>query len=200
MSAHLGDQIELYALGDLSTQEKIAVEAHLATCMECTRAVGEAELTVANLAELLPAYHAPRALRVRNSAPWLGAIAAAFVAGLLVAGGMFAYLNGHRADPDVRAQVAMVQSHFDHTTLTPVSDGAPATKVIFARDKAWLYAIADDGGSTYHLVAVTGNTQHDLGMLTAHGATASIFVEHPPTLSEIELLNGDRVVARGILR
>ena len=206
MSTHLGDEIELYALGDLLPEERAAVEAHLATCMDCTRAVGEAEQTLAEFAELLPAYRAPRATRAHTSAPWRGAIAAAFIAGLLVAGAALAFINRTTVgdttigQQDVRAQIAMVNSHFNHTTLAPVSAGAPAAKVIFARDKAWLYAIVNDGDPGYHLLAVAGNTRRDLGALTAHGATASVFVEHPPLLSEVELVHGDRVVARGMLR
>ena len=206
MSTHLGDEIELYALGDLSHEERAAVEAHLAVCMECTRSVGEAERTLAEFAELLPSYRAPRAARMQSSARWRGAIAAAFIAGLLVAGGTLAFVNrawsGNATigQQDVRAQIAMVNSHFDHTTLAPASPGAPPAKVIFARDKAWLYAIVNDNDPGYHLVAVSGDTRRDLGVLTVHGATASLFVQHPPSLSELALVNGDRVVARGMLR
>ncbi|MGH7328195.1 MAG: zf-HC2 domain-containing protein, partial [Polyangiaceae bacterium] len=201
MSVHLGDEIELYALGDLSAQERAEIEAHLADCDMCTRAVGEAEETLAQMASLLPAFKAPKRSRLRSvwSVPAARiAIAASFVIGLLVAAGTlpFLTLTSRTSSDDVRAQAAMTHSHFVHVELAPVMAGAPAAKVIYARDRSWLYAIVDDGHSAYRLVSI-GNSgaPHDLGTLVSHGETASLFADHPPSGDTVELVSGDRIIA-----
>ncbi|MBV8355632.1 MAG: zf-HC2 domain-containing protein, partial [Candidatus Eremiobacteraeota bacterium] len=56
MSVHPTDDLELYALGDLEASERSTIEAHLAQCATCRRAVGEAEETLAALADALPRY------------------------------------------------------------------------------------------------------------------------------------------------
>lgn len=205
MSAHLGDQIELYAIGDLAPEERAEIERHLETCEECTRALGEAEETLAQMASLLPSYKAPKRTVLRSvwSLPAARiAMAASFVIGLLVAAGTlpFLTLTSKTGNDDVRAQVAMTHSHFEHIELASETAGAPAAKVIYARDHSWLYAIVDDGRPGYRLVSVVSGVPHDLGVLVTHGETASLFVEHPPAGDMLELVAGERIIARGILR
>lgn len=205
MTAHLGDEIELYALGDLTPEERAAVEAHLDSCDMCTRAVGEAEVTLAAMSSLLPAYRAPKRTALRGvwSLPAArAAIAAAFVIGLLVAAGTLPFLtvSSPTGNDDVRAQVAMTHAHFEHIELVPVTPGTPAAKVIYAKDRSWLYAIVDDGRPGYSLLSVTSSGPRNLGVLVAHGATASIFIDHPPAADVVELVSDGRVVARGMLR
>ena len=205
MSAHLGDELELYALGDLSEDERTAVESHLEGCEECTRALGAAEETLARMTSLLPAYRAPKRTQLRSF--WTMpvarmAIAAAFVVGLLVAAGTLPFL-GVRPEAnsdDIRAQVAMTHSHFQHVQLAPLVAGAPAAKVIFARDRSWVYAIVDDGRAGYHLMLKTGSAAPvDLGALVAHGDSASLFIDHSLPSSELELVRDERTLARGML-
>jgi anti-sigma factor RsiW len=205
MSTHLGEELELYALGDLSDEERAKIEEHLATCDECVRAVASAEETLAHMTSLLPAYRAPRRTALRNV--WMmpaarTAIAAAFVVGLLVAAGTLPFLSVRpgTSGQDARAQIAMTHAHFEHIQLEPLVAGAPAVKVIYARDRSWMYAIADDGRPGYHLhVAVGSGPSQDLGELITHDGSASLFVEHPPTGNELELVSNDRILARGML-
>jgi len=205
MSMHLGEELELYALGDLSPEERANVEQHLETCDECIRALAAAEETLAQMTSLLPAYRAPRrtALRSLWTMPAARiAIAASFVIGLLLAAGTLPFLGvkpGISGD-DVRAQIAMTHSHFEHVQLTPLVTSAPSVKVIYARDRAWMYAIADDGRAGYHLYLAAGSSPpHDLGELVAHEGSASLFVEHPPAGNELLLISNDRTLARGML-
>jgi hypothetical protein len=200
MSTHLGDELELYALGDLSADERAEVERHLETCDECTRALGATEEALARMSSLLPAYQAPKRTVLRNfwSHPAARmAIAASFVVGLLVAAGTLPFLTVRPSNDaqDIRAQIAMTHSHFEHVQLTGVVAGAPAVKVIFARDKSWLYAIVDDGRPGYHLFV----GKNDLGELVAHDGSASLFVEHPPSGNPLALVANDRTLARGML-
>ncbi|MGA3037826.1 MAG: zf-HC2 domain-containing protein [Vulcanimicrobiaceae bacterium] len=205
MSTHLGDELELYALGDLSPEERAEVEQHLATCDECIHALAAAEETLAQMTSLLPAYRAPRRTTLRNM--WTMpaariAIAAAFVVGLLVAVGTLPFLTIKPgiSSQDARAQIAMTHSHFEHVQLTPLIAGAPAVKVIYARDRAWMYAIADDGRPGYHLYLAAGSSPpQDLGELVAHDGSASLFVEHPPAGNVLLLVTNGRSLARGML-
>lgn len=205
MSTHLGDELELYALGDLSPEERANVEEHLATCEECVRALATAEETLAQMTSLLPAYRAPRRSALRDL--WMMpaarmAIAAAFVVGLLVAAGTlpFISLRPGTTGQDARAQIAMTRAHFEHVQLEPLVAGAPAIKVIYARDRSWMYAIADDGRPGYHLHLSEGSgASHDLGELVTHDGSSSLFVEHPPAGNELQLVSNDRILARGML-
>lgn len=197
---HPDDDLQLYALGDLSFEERSAVEAHLEGCVECSRIVGEAESALADMSDLIPAFRAPRRSRFRPNF-WRGAIAAALIVGMILAGGTVALIRQAQGrNDDVRAQVAMTNSHFNHVQLDPVAAGAPAAKVIYARDKSWLYAIVDDGHEPFRLVAVDFAGRHDLGTLAGHGITSSLFVEKTPEVKQVELLSGDRVIARGMLK
>jgi anti-sigma-K factor RskA len=205
MSTHLGDELELYALGDLSPEERANVEEHLATCDECVRELAAAEETLAHMTSLLPAYRAPRRSTLRNL--WTMpaarmALAAAFVVGLLVAAGTLPFITLHSGttDQDARAQIAMTHAHFEHVQLAPLITGAPAVKVIYARDRSWMYVIADDGRPGYHLYLTPGSgPRQDLGELVAHDGSASLFVEHPPAGNELQLVSNDRILARGML-
>lgn len=202
MSEHFEEDLELYALGDLDEPERAAIDAHAKTCAQCARRLGEAEETLASMTSLLPAYRAPQ----RRGAVWKPAarvaVAAAFVAGLLVASFTLAFVNvgGGSNNDDVRAQIAMTHAHFEHIELEPVAGGAPAAKVIYAQDRSWLYAIVGDGRSGYRLLSVGPSGTHELGQLVAHGGSSSVFIAHPPDGSDLELVFGNGIVARGTLR
>ena len=65
-----GDQfrelIEAYALGALDPQERVSLEAHLASgCADCAKALGEAAWLVSQLAYLVPEAQPPGMLRGR---------------------------------------------------------------------------------------------------------------------------------------
>ena len=202
MNAHPVDDLELYALGDLEPSERAAIEAHVAECASCRHTVGEAEESLAALADALPRYRLPQPRRAQR----YGALAAAFVAGLILAGGSLVGYDRLHPQPlgdDVRAQVAMTHAHFLHVSLEPVSAGAPAAKVVYARDRRWLYALADDSRRPYDLVEIDARgTKHDLGRLAAHDGSSSLFVSltAPAGRDEVDLVAGDQVVARGTLR
>lgn len=200
----MGDELELYALGDLGPEERAAVEQHLESCEECERELGKIEETLAQMTSLLPAYRAPKRTQLRSL--WAlpaarMAIAAAFVIGLLVAAGTLPFLGvkPSATSDDVRAQVAMTHAHFVHVELHGVAAGAPAVKVIFAHDRSWIYVIADDGRAGYHLLSTASGTPTDLGTLVAHGASSSLFVDRSVPRGALELVRDGQIVARGML-
>lgn len=201
MSAHYEEELELFALGDLEPAERAAIEAHVKDCVECTRRLGEAEEALARMSSLLPAYRAPgRAQTVWRPGTRV-AVASAFIAGLIAAALTFAFVNlNGTSNTDVRAQIAMINSHFTHVQLEAAAPGAPAAKVIFPPNHAWLYAIVDDGRPGYRLLLVSpAGPPRDLGGLIAHGASSSLFVERAPPGYEVELARNGEIVARGRL-
>lgn len=123
---HIGENAELYALGELDELEAARVERHARACAACSSRLGDAEATVLQLIEAGGAATVPQALdrRVRFAQPvsptraWIGAVAAAFVLGLLPWGWTMTQprQNG-TAQPAVDA---MLVGHFSHAPLLPL--------------------------------------------------------------------------------
>lgn len=197
MSEHLDERAELYALGDLSDDERREVEVHLASCEPCTRAVGEAEAALAAMADLLPQYRAPaprvmvfRRLpaRIVRWAVAAAGIAAAFAAGWFV---------HPQPGADERVQLAMVHSHFAHVAL---AGPGPHAKAIYAPDGAWIYLIVDEPGA-YTATYGPPDRQHVIPMQrngTAQAGFVSPADVHPG--DEVRLSRDGTVIERAVLR
>jgi hypothetical protein len=205
MSEHIGELAELYVLGDLDANDVALLEAHIATCAACLRRVGEAEETVLALergdaAAVVPAMLERRLeLPQRRRLPFVS-IASAAAAGLVI--GILATLLAFsfRSNDTQRALVAMVGSHFNHAQFAPVgSQRAVPAKVIYARDRHWLFIIAT-GAVRYHVYAVDAHGGVSLGDLHPGGGSSTLFVGHPVTQTTLELLDGATIVERAVLR
>jgi hypothetical protein len=203
---HVAEMAELYALGALDPQERAHVDAHVATCAACERALGEAEATVTMLDDLTVARATPPARlghRIAASAQagspvragrpravftgWYATAASiAFVLG--IGGGVTAdrmATAGKSNGPDDRALATLATAHFLHESFRADAPGAPAAKVIYARDGGWLYVIVDAPNCHCRIVAGSGEGQRDLGPPLQHGSTSTLFVEpagRPSTL------------------
>jgi Putative zinc-finger len=201
--SHIGDLAELYVLGELDRSDRAAVDAHIATCMQCLRQVGEAEETLLALergvlaqptSELLD-----RRMRFgatpRRYAPYVLAAAAGLVLGILT------MLPGYfRAQgPPQAALLAMINSHFNHAQFAAIgSTKAPGAKVIYARDRSWLYILAD-GSEHYAVYAINGTVSTRLGDLQPGGSTSALYVAHAPAANAVELRDGSTIVERAAL-
>lgn len=188
MSPHLDEDLELYALGVLSDEERAQVEAHVADCPQCSARLGDAEAVVAKLAlAYRPSTVAPQRL-ARIAAPWI-AVAATFVMAVGVTLG--ALVQTHRLQAQVGADDAVLSTiattHFNHVDFTKTTPGAPTAKVLNARDGAWLYVIVDAPESGLRVVGVRDGSPVDLGPVRVHGATATLFVHNPGMLARLEL-------------
>ncbi len=204
---HVGEFAELYALGALSDAERYAVDAHVAGCAECRRRIGAAEEAVLALECGMMERATPPALDERmvfaRSAPafalgqW-ARLAAAFVLGAILATSAFsAWLHPRSAENP--AIVAMIDSHFNHSQFAPLFAGAPAAKVIYARDRSWLYVLVKAPRS-YGVYAGTGASAKLLGESQPSGATSELFVEHAGGVETLELRDGSTPIARAQLR
>lgn len=198
--AHIGENAELYALGALSESEHAAVDAHIADCAECLRRVGEAEETV--LALEREAVAEPQAAQPANVLPlrrrgvsvwWIpAAAAAALILGLLV--------------PRMPAQqqqqspplLAMIHSHFSHAQFSGPA-GAPAAKVIYARDRSWYYVIVE-GSHRYEVDGVHAQQRTNLGTTQPVGATSELFVRMTQRFETLELREGGTVAEKASIR
>jgi hypothetical protein len=205
---HLGERAELYALGMLDGVERGAVETHLATCAECRRRVGEAEETLLEMDRRLRSQPPPAELdrRVRASRrgslgtrgfSWY-ALAAAFLIGLLPSIGLFANrMHAERVESArTAATIAMVDSHFAHAQFAAIGGKqAPDAKVVFARDRSWLYVIVV-GAKSYDVAAAANGAMIPLGATQSHGGASELFVRNPPRAKELVLLDDHAPVAR----
>jgi hypothetical protein len=201
---HIGELAELYVLGELDPSERDAVEAHIASCMQCLRRVGEAEETLLALErgalveptpELLDRRMRFAAKPVRRYATFALAAAAGLVLGILT------MLPGYfRPQAPQAALVAMIHSHFNHAQFAAVgSANAPPAKVIYARDRSWLFIVAD-GSQRYAVYAINGSASTRLGDLQPQGATSTLYVVHAPAANAVELREGSTIVERAALR
>jgi anti-sigma factor RsiW len=211
--AHVGDNIEAYALGVLDDTERAAVDAHIAGCDECLQLVGRAEETVASLTAALPRLRPPAGLgarlthsagisasegpvrpsllRLRAFAPLATAAALALALGGTLVQNQ--HMRGELTQEDA-ALTHVVHAHFLHVTMTPGSGETVSAKVIFARDGSWIYVLADRPPEGVHVVATVAGVERDLGPLVALGAVSSLFadVEKP---SAVTLRDGARTIA-----
>lgn len=187
---HLSQDAELYPLGVLDDDAARKVERHVALCSECAERVAQAQAVAASLAAALPLSTPSPALerRLRESArpqpsvklraslfPF--ALAAAFALAFLGLEWQALVLHERLQSEDV-ALVTMVNSHFNHVSMSPESANPVAAKILYARDGSWMYIIADRPGGSIHAIAETATGTVDLGVLTSTGETASLLV-HP---------------------
>jgi hypothetical protein len=200
---HLGESAELYALGTLGDIERARVERHVRTCDGCAKRLGDAETTVLGLIEAdasQPAMPRGRTPAFTSRAPWwIGAVAAAaFVAGLLPWG--FASLRERPAsrvaqDGQQVALTAMLAGHFAHAAFVSGAPGAPAAKVIYAREGGWLYVIVAPGSETLDVRVARNGKRAIVGSIAGSGATRSAFVSGIGRVDVVELLDRGVLVA-----
>jgi len=218
---HVGENAELYALGALDPQERADVDRHLATCLQCTREVGQAEAAVAMLDDAtIPQVEAPPALGRRLAASvatlaaskvvplrrarWSPQLAMAASIALVVGlGGGIALdrsSGGSRAAiRDEKALEKVAASHFLHASFASLVPGAPTAKVLYARDGSWYYVIVDDDVSGCHVVARSAAGDVDAGSLVPGSQTSTLFVQPRARPLSLELVRDGRVIATAAL-
>jgi len=195
---HLGELAELYALGALEPHERAQVEAHVASCANCARALGAAEVTVAALDDaFVPQLDPPERLgariaasaqavvplaprRVSRSAalpaPSFYATAAALLLAAGIGGGA---LVEHSTDVrqvahDSAVLATIATAHFNHVSFTVREPSAPVSKVLYARDGAWFYVVIDSATCDCRVVVRSAAGERDWGKPEVRGSTATL--------------------------
>ncbi len=210
---HVRDQAEAYALGLLDDAERAAVDAHVGTCDECVRLVGQAEETVASLASALPRMTPSAALKARlgsslaaasgRARPSLALARLRAIAPLATAAALALALGGALVQNNqMRGELAqengalthVVHAHFLHVNMTPAPGESLVAKVLFARDGSWIYVLADRPPRGLRVVATVDGVERDLGPLASDGTVGSLFAEVQKP-SDVSLRDGTRTIA-----
>jgi anti-sigma factor RsiW len=193
---HIGENAELYALGQLDELEASRVERHVRTCDVCAKRLGEAEEAVLCLIESCdvaaePPAELDRRVRFSGQPPraWIAAVAAAFLVGLLPWGVTTVRHSDEGSGSNQQlAMNAMLAGHFLHTPVAALVPGAPHAKVIYPREGGWLYVLVGAASQSLDVVAVTGNQRTTIASIAPGTATRGAFVEIVQRVSSVELL------------
>jgi hypothetical protein len=218
---HLGERAELYALGALESHERAQVEAHVASCASCTRALGAAEVTVAALdGAFVPQLDPPERLgariaasaqavvplaprgvsrRAASPAPSFYATAAALLLAAGIGGGALAEHSTEmrQVAHDSAVLATIATAHFNHVSLTAREPSAPVSKVLYARDGAWFYVVIDSPACDCRVVGRSAAGERDLGKPEVRGTTATLFVRDFSRPTSLELVDATGRVISG---
>ncbi|HEY1976999.1 MAG TPA: zf-HC2 domain-containing protein [Candidatus Baltobacteraceae bacterium] len=198
-NAHVGEDAELYALGQLDASRRERLERHVRVCGECAHRVGEAEATVLRLIEggaSGASAGALRPFRARASSPtwkWAAAIAAAFVLGLLPWLGSMR--SARTPEPQQLAMTALLNGHFQHAPFVADAPDAPAAKVIYARTGEWIYVLAAPGTGALSIVTSADGKRATVATLPPAMQTRAAFVPLSARIDEVVLSSGTRQLA-----
>ncbi len=214
---HVADLAELYALGALADDDRVAVDAHLRDCAACARAVGAAEDDVARIASAQTQWNAPAELADRiagllhvepplarprfASRPWqFAAIAAALILGLLPS----AYLwSENRSMHDAMlAQSAAVErlAAVPHRTTEFHRNGEPvAAEVMYPSDGSWYVVLVRDTTKTMQVAWMHDGERTMLGSAVPRGNVAMLYLPKSHPMGRLALMDGDRIVAEATL-
>jgi anti-sigma factor RsiW len=199
---HLGENAELYALGQLDALESSRAQRHVRTCDECAKRLGDAEAAVLRLIESGGVTPAPSRLDPhvrRHAGPpygWIAAVAAAFVIGLLPWGiSALRHPDSASGANQQLAMNAMLAGHFLHAPAVALVDGAPVAKVIYPREGGWLYVLVGPANRPVQVVAITGTQRKTIASIEPAGQTRTAFVQITRRVSSVEFLEAGRAVA-----
>ncbi len=211
MSAHIGDDAELYPLGLLDAAEQQIVEEHIGECAECAARVAAAEAASLSLAAALPmaelpttaepppAPLAPRFASAESPNPartargaWLAGAAAALILVAVLSWQTSVLRDRVRAD-DV-ALATIVHGHFQHAPMIPAPGSNIAAKVLYATDGSWVYVVVDRPEGQLSVEARTASWTREIGTIRGNH-TGSLLV-HPETrIESLTLRSGETPVA-----
>jgi anti-sigma factor RsiW len=205
---HIGENAELYALGQLDELESSRVARHARTCDACAKRLGEAEEAVLHLIEFGDVASEPpawldRRVRFSGQPPraWIAAVAAAFLIGLLPWGvTTLRHSDEGIGSNQQLAMNAMLAGHFLHAPVTAFVAGAPQAKVIYPREGGWLYVLVGPANQSLDVVAIAGNQRTTIASIAPGTQTRAAFVQFAQRVTAVQLLeNGTPVGAARIV-
>ncbi|HEY1682825.1 MAG TPA: zf-HC2 domain-containing protein [Candidatus Tumulicola sp.] len=216
---HIEDRAALYALGALSDDERAAVDAHVRECSVCAQAVGEAENDVALMVASEPQDEAPAALDARigrllearpiesarsrsyrPSWPYLAAVAAALVLGLLPSTYLWSAnrsMDGTMvAQSDAMGRIAAMPHLTAH--FKPTGSSAPAD-VMYAPDGSWYVVVVRGASKPLSVAWMHDGKQTMLGSAVPKGNVSMLYLPKSHRMDKLALMDGDRVVGEAAL-
>ncbi len=215
MSAHIGEDAALYALGALEPHEAAAVEAHVEHCSACARLLAQAEDDVTAMVAAGPLVEPPAALaerilatpdastpatgRQRSRVPraaWFAALAAAIVVAVLPSAYVYrenlAMHHTMLADADAMARIA----------TSPHRSTAFAGRdahVMYAPDGSWYVVVIRGAKTPMHVVWPHDGERTMLGTAVPHGDVALLYLPKSHRMDQLALMSDGRVVAQAQL-
>lgn len=208
LDEHIGENAELYALGQLDELETTRAARHARTCDACAKRLGDAEAAVLHLIESGDvATETPtqlnRRVRFVKRPPlaWISTVAAAFLIGLLPWGvTTLRHSNEGIGSNQQLAMNAMLAGHFLHTPVAALAPNAPKAKVIYPREGGWLYVLVGPSNQSIDLVAIAGSRRMTIASLAPGTDTRATFVQIAEKVTSVQLLeNGTPIGAARIV-
>ena len=196
MSAHIGDDAALYALGMLDDHEISVVDEHVATCEACTILLAQAHDDVAAMASAQPQHDAP-VKRVSFVTRWqpLLAVAAAFVIGILPSGYFFERMNGMHQQMMTNADM---MSHLAHSHRSVAFAGRDAA-VMYGNDGSWYCVVVRDAKQALSVAWMHDGEKTMLGTTEQIGDVAVLYLPKSHRMDQLALMNGGQVVGQASL-
>lgn len=211
MKNHIGDLAELYALGALDANERLAVEVHVEVCSECARALGCAEAFVLSLdAATAERREPPESLleRITTSAKtvtptptnvWSSrnpsdfrrlALWTAAVVLLITQSTFFIHDFGlrERMHDNDQALITVARTHFRHMNFIALSPGFPAAKLLYEPKGRWFYILIASSDCACRALIRTASGERDAGAPQATGAASSLFIADAQHATSIRLV------------
>jgi hypothetical protein len=210
MMEHIDENAELYALGSLDDLERIRVERHVAGCAECAARLQDAENAVANLAEALPAHHAPERLHarlqesIRPRAPrrmaWRSVPAAMAAALILALIPTWVAVDRSRnavgaMRQDEQALAMLASAPFHHAQFMSPRKRAMDAKVLYGMRGDWYYVVVMHPKANMQVAYVHGGKMEMLGHVAMHGESGTLYLPVNHKMDELALLLDNKVVA-----
>lgn len=196
MSAHIGDDAALYALGMLDEHETALVDQHVATCEACTILLAQAHDDVAAVASAQTQHDIP-VKRVSNATRWqpLLAVAAAFVIGILPSGYFMERMNGMHQQMMTNADM---MSHLAHEHRSVAFAGSDAS-VMYGNDGSWFVVVVRDAKQAVSVAWMHDGEKTMLGTPQQMGDVAVLYLPKSHRMDQLALMSGGRVVGQARL-
>jgi Putative zinc-finger len=198
MTAHIGEDAALYALGLLEEREQAAVDEHVAVCEPCARLLAQAYDDVAAMAAAQPQFEMPSRpiVRVPRWRPAFVALAAALVLALLPTAYFYEQSQAmHQtivANGDAMARIASTPHRVVAFT------GAPAN-VMYGRDGSWYCVVVRGANKPMNVAWKHDGREEILGTAVPHGDVAILYLPRSHRMDQLELVQDDRMVAQARL-
>lgn len=205
MSAHIGDDAALYALGALDDAERARVDDHVAQCEDCTRRLGEAERDATLLIEremqhVPPATVTPLPQR-RAPTGWRAAFAA--VAAILVLGiapSLYFWQQNRAMHLAMHDRAAAMQRLASAPFRSADFTGSARGRVMYAKDGSWYVIVVRGAQHALQVAWPHDGTRTMLGSAVPHGDLAMLYLPRSHRMGQLALMDGPRVVAEAQLR
>jgi hypothetical protein len=206
---HVGEDAALYALGSLDESARRAVDRHAAGCAACSRLLGEAEDDVARMAEAEP-QHAPpagllRAFRPAAPTPrtgWQGWLAAAAALVLALLPSAYFWNQNHAMHEAISARTdamsRLAGTSVRTATFTTMMGGGSA-RVMYAPDGSWYVVLVRGASAALNVAWMHDGKRTMLGTAQPYGEVAMLYLPKSHRMSQLALVEGDRVVAEAQL-